>query len=160
MNRRQASLFLADQFQLESLRLRYNPVQARLIPAHVTFCREDEVADWDALRASLESLCPFEIVLRFGEPVREDNFVFLPVIEGHDQFHEFRCAILGNDARRHVPHVTMIHPRNGTCTDQIFTDITDTVSSFQYTFREVVLIEQEGHGVWKTITRVGNSRES
>ena len=160
MNRRQASLFLPDQFRIESLRLRYNPVQARLIPTHVTLCREDEVADWDALRARLESLCPFEIVLRFDEPVRENNFVFLPVVEGSDQFHEFRCAILGNDARRHVPHVTIIHPRNGTCTDQIFADITATVSSFQHTFREVMLIEQEGDGVWKTITRVGNSRES
>ncbi len=151
MKRRQASLFLDDQFQIESLRLRYNPVQARLIPAHVTLCREDEVADWDAVRARLESLSPFEIQLRFGEPVREDNFVFLPVIEGCDQFHEFRCAILGNDARRHVPHVTIIHPRNGTCTDPIFADISATISSFQYTFRKVMLIEQEGDGVWKTI---------
>ncbi len=152
MKRRQASLFLHDQFQIESLRLRYNPVQARLIPAHVTLCREDEVTDWDEVRTRLESLSPFEIQLQFGEPVREDNFVFLPVIEGCDRFHEFRCAILGDDARRHVPHVTMIHPRNGTCTDQIFADISATVSPFQYTFTEVMLIEQEGDGVWKSIT--------
>lgn len=160
MNRRQASLFLSDQFQIESLRLRYNPVQARLIPAHVTFCREDEVTDWDALRARLESLGPFEIELGFGAPIRENNFVFLPVVEGSDQFHEFRCAILGDDAREQVPHVTIIHPRNGTCTDQIFADITASVSSFQHTFREVMLIEQEGDGVWRTVTRVGNSSES
>jgi 2'-5' RNA ligase len=155
MNRRQASLFLPDQFQIESLRLRYNPVQARLIPAHVTLCREDEVADWDAVLARLESLCPFEIVLEFGVPVREDNFVYLPVREGYDEFHEFRCAILTKDARKQVPHVTIIHPRNGICTDQVFADIMATVSSFRYTFREVMLIEQEGDGIWKTITRVG-----
>ena len=53
MKRRQASLFLSDQFQIESLRLRYNPIQARLIPAHVTLCREDEVTDWDLVRARL-----------------------------------------------------------------------------------------------------------
>lgn len=160
MNRRQASLFLPDQFQIEPLRHRYNSVQARLIPAHVTLCREDEVADWDAVKAKLESLCPFEIVLGFGAPIRENNFVFLPILEGCDHFHEFRCAVLGSDARRHVPHVTIIHPRNGTCTDQIFAEITATVAPFQYAFREVVLIEQEGDGVWKTIARVGNSSES
>lgn len=155
MNRRQASLFLPDLFQIESLRRRYNPVQARLIPAHVTLCREDEVADWDAVRTRLESLCPFEIALGFGAPIRENNFVFLPVLEGSDRFHEFRCEILTNDSRRHVPHVTIIHPRNGTCTDEVFADITANVASFQCTFREVVLIEQKGDGIWKTIVRVG-----
>jgi hypothetical protein len=57
MKRRQASMFLTDQFQIEALRSRHNPVQARLIPAHVTLCREDEVTDWDAFRTVLESLC-------------------------------------------------------------------------------------------------------
>ncbi|MDX1930756.1 MAG: hypothetical protein SFV81_29805, partial [Pirellulaceae bacterium] len=137
MNRRQASLFLRDQFQIESLRHRYNPIQARLIPAHVTLCREDEVEDWDAFRTRLEALCPFEIVLGFGAPVRENNFVFLPVLEGVDEFHDFRCAVLTKDARKHVPHVTIVHPRNGICTDQIFAEIATSVSSFKYTFREV-----------------------
>jgi 2'-5' RNA ligase len=159
MNRRQASLFLPDQFQIESVRFRHNPAQARLIPAHVTLCREDEVADWDAFRARLASLCPFEITLGFGVPVRENDFVYLPVCEGQDSFQEFRCAILAKDARKQTPHVTIIHPRNGSCTDQIFADISATISSFQYTFREVMLIEQEDDGVWSLITRVGNSNE-
>lgn len=159
MKRRQASLFLRDQFQIESLRLRYNPVQARLIPAHVTLCREDEVADWDAVHARLESFCPFEIVLGFGAPVREDNFVYLPVNLGGDQFHEFRCAVLKTHARKHVPHLTIIHPRNGVCSDQLFAEISTTVSSFEYTFPEVMLIEQEDDGVWKTISRVGKTTE-
>jgi hypothetical protein len=159
MKRRQASLFLSDQFQIESLRLRYNPIQAGLIPAHVTLCREDEVTDWDAVRARLESLCPFEITLTFGAPVREHDFVFLPVREGFDAYQVFRRKLL-LDARNQTPHVTLIHPRNGTCTDQIFADISATIiSPFQYTFREVMLIEQEDGGVWSVITRVGICNE-
>jgi hypothetical protein len=155
MKRRQASLYLPDQFNIESFRLRFNRAQALLIPSHVTLCREDEVDDWDALRARLESLSPFELTLGFGAPVRENNFVFLPVTEGLNSFHEFRCAVLTQEARQHVPHVTIIHPRNGTCTDPIFADALATISSFRYTFREVMLIEQEGEGAWNVIARVG-----
>lgn len=159
MKRRQASLYLHDQFQVESLRFRHNPTQARLIPAHVTLCREEEVTDWDALRARLESLCPFEITLEFGVPVRDHDFVFLPIREGLDDFHEFRCAILMKEARKQTPHVTIIHPRNGTCTYQVFADISATISPFQYTFREVTLIEQENGGVWNVISRIGKPNE-
>ncbi len=159
MNRRQASLYLSDQFQIEALRNRHNQMQARLIPAHVTLCREDEVIDWDAFRIRLESLCPFEITLEFGAPVRDHNFVFLPVRSGLDDFHDFRCAILMRDARKQTPHVTLVHPRNGSCTDQVFADISATLSPFQYTFREVMLIEQEDGGVWSVISRIGRSNE-
>ena len=67
----------------------------------------------------------------------------------------FRRTILSKDARKQIPHVTLIHPRNGTCTDQVFADIAATVNSpFRWTFREVMLIEQEDGGVWQVISRV------
>ncbi|MBL8890319.1 MAG: hypothetical protein JNL67_10100 [Planctomycetaceae bacterium] len=154
--RRQASLFLSDQTKIESLRLRYNPVQAQLIPAHVTLCREDEVTDWGALRTKLELLVPFELTLEFGIPVRENDFVYLPVVAGVEAYQELRCKILSKEARLPMPHLTMIHPRNGTCTDEIFTEMRAAIDSpFQFTFREVRLIEQEGAGVWQVISRVG-----
>ncbi|MCU0717715.1 MAG: 2'-5' RNA ligase family protein, partial [Pirellula sp.] len=117
LKRRQASLFLVDQFQIEAVRSRYNPIQARLIPAHVTLCREDEVCDWETLRSKLESLRPFEITLTFGIPVREGNFVYLPVVDGLDLYQDFRRRVLSKDARIQMPHLTLIHPRNGVCTD-------------------------------------------
>ncbi len=160
MRRRQASLYLPDPFEVEAVRLRYNPIQARLIPAHVTLCREDEVTDWEAFRARLESLRPFEITLTFGAPVREHDFVFLPVLEGLDDFQLFRRRLLQTEARNQTPHVTLIHPRNGTCTDEIFADISATIiSPFQRSFREVMLIEQEDGGVWSVVSRVGLSNE-
>ncbi len=160
MIRRQASLYLLDQFQIEALRFRHNSMQARLIPAHVTLCREDEVTDWVAFQARLEALRPFEITLTFGTPVREHNFVYLPVHEGIDDYHDFRRAILSQEARKQTPHLTLIHPRNGTCNDQIIADISaNIVSPFQYTFREVMLIEQEHGGVWNVISQIGKSHE-
>lgn len=157
--RRQASLYLRDQFQIESVRLRYNPMQATLIPAHVTLCREDEVTDWAAFRTRLESLGPFEITFTFGSPLREDNFVFLPVGEGLDDYHRFRRTILSDEARKMTPHVTLIHPRNGLCTDEIFADILATFPSpFQHTFREVMLIEQVDGGPWRAVSRIGGSK--
>jgi hypothetical protein len=159
MNRRQASLYLPDLLHIESLRFRHNPTQARLIPAHVTLCREDEVTDWDAFRSNLECLCPFQITLDFGVPVRDNNFVFLPVRAGLEEFHDFRRALLPKEPRKQTPHVTIIHPRNGNCTDDVFSDISANISPFQFTFREVMLIEQEGDGVWKPFARVGAASE-
>jgi 2'-5' RNA ligase len=160
LKRRQASLFLVDQFQIEAVRSRYNPIQARLIPAHVTLCREDEVCDWETLRSKLESLRPFEITLTFGIPVREGNFVYLPVVDGLDLYQDFRRRVLSKDARIQMPHLTLIHPRNGVCTDEIFADISATfLAPFRYTFREILLIEQEDGSVWNVLSRVSASDE-
>lgn len=160
MYRRQASLYLPNLLHIESLRIRHNPLQARLIPAHVTLCREDEVTDWDAFQARLASLCPFEITLGFEAPVRDKDFVFLPVREGLEEFHQFRSALMQGEPRKHTPHVTIIHPRNGTCTDPIFREISASIAPFTCTFREVMLIEQVGDGVWNKIAQVGISHES
>lgn len=157
MNRRQASLYLPNALHVESLRRRHNPVQARLIPAHVTLCREDEVDDWDAVRETLLSVCPFELTLEFGAPVREHNFVFLPVRKGLDAFHAFRRTLLKAEPRQHIPHVTIIHPRNGTCTDSIFEEIASNIEPFPCTFREVMLIEQKGDGPWFPFARTESS---
>lgn len=155
MKRRQASLYLTGQSDIEALRSRYNPMQARLIPPHVTLCREDEVTDWEDLQNRLESMRPFEITITFGIPVREDNFVYLPVVEGLEEFQSFRRAILSKEARIHTPHLTLIHPRNGICSEQIFADISKTITEpFPYTFREVRIIEQEVGGIWSVISRV------
>lgn len=157
VNRRQASLYLVDSPDIESMRSRFNPQQARLIPAHVTLCREDEVSDWDAFRTRLESLVPFELVLSFGAPVREGNFVYLPVVEGLDCFHELRCRLLTHEPRRHRPHVTIVNPRNGVCTDENFAEIARSIQPRQHTFKEVTLIEETDTGAWSLIARLGAS---
>lgn len=149
--RRQASLYLENAPQIESVRQRFNPIQAALIPAHVTLCREDEVTDWTRFREQLESIVDLELSLGFGAPIREDNLVYLPVNSGTEDFHELRKQLLESEPRAHSPHITLIHPRNGTCTDEIFQEIQSQVDPFKHTFQSVQLIEQlDGYsGIWR-----------
>ena len=153
MKRRQASLYLTSVPQIESLRQRYNPEQAMLIPPHVTLCREDEVVDWGLFRERLATHGRLELTLKFGVPRREEDFVFLPITAGTEAFHQLRRTLLRNEPRHSTPHLTIIHPRNGRCTDEIFADILSCLSPFQYTFREVSLIEQVDGGVWNLLDR-------
>lgn len=147
--RRQASLYLNNAPHIEFVRTRFNPAQAKLIPAHVTLIREDEVADWDELHQRLKDLGDIELALQFGVPKREANLVYLPVVGGTDKFDKLRAALLRATTRRKQnPHLTLIHPRNGICTDAIFEEILAAVSAFQATFTTASLIEQTDGGPW------------
>jgi hypothetical protein len=154
VTRRQASLFLAGVPAVESMRNRWNPEQARLIPAHLTLCREDEISDWDGLQVKMKSLCPFEIHFAFGAPVRDGNFVYLPILDGLDSFRKLRRQLLSENARNLEPHVTIIHPRNGICTDCIFSEIQQSIQPFGTSIRDVRLIEQVDGGVWRTFALI------
>lgn len=158
--RRQASLYLPDgedRRRIEILRRRFNPAQAALIPAHVTLCREDEVADWDVLAARARDLAPITVSLRFGPPVREGNLVFLPATGPVAQFDTLRAALLAGDRapRRETPHITLVHPRNGACDDAAFAEIRAATVPFTVAFTAISLIEQRNGGVWRTWARVG-----
>jgi 2'-5' RNA ligase len=148
LTRKQASLYLTDVPHIEAMRWKFNSQQAQLIPAHVTLCREDEVDDWDLLRERVEAIKDFELTLNFGEPAREENFVYLPIIDGEDRFHELRRLLLKREPRRSTPHVTIIHPRNGTCDDASFDEISRELTPFQFTFREIQLIQQFAGEGW------------
>lgn len=156
--RRQASLFLDGFPHLEKLRRDFNPAQARLIPAHLTLCREDEVDDWDRLQARILSLLPIQLELEFGLPVREGNFVYLPIRSGAAAWDELRYRLLdcGNGPpRNQLPHLTLIHPRNGICTDQALAAIQRECEVFSTTFRSIRIIEQTGELPWQTIFEAG-----
>ncbi|MEM0925647.1 MAG: 2'-5' RNA ligase family protein [Planctomycetota bacterium] len=149
--RHQASLYLSDAGAIETLRQRFNPRQAELIPAHVTLCREDEVGDWDLLRARASDLCPFELRLEFGAAIRDRDLVYLPVVSGEAEFRELRADLLGTRPRDHDPHITLIHPRNGRCTDRDFREISRLAEPFGHVFRSIRVIEQRDGGKWRTL---------
>ncbi len=155
--RRQASLYLREASKIEALRLRFNPAQAMLIPAHITLCREDEVSDWVDLERRLRALAPVNLNLEFGLPIREDNFVYLPVVGSTEPFDQLRHDLLGVNGqapRKHLPHLTIIHPRNGVCTNEIFTEVVASLQPFRATFREISLIEQRDGGVWNCFATI------
>jgi hypothetical protein len=152
--RTQASLYLVDVPKVESIRRRFNPAQARLIPAHVTLCREDEAESWHGLCERIQSLCPFELTLEFGAPIRNGNFVYLPPQTGEEDFHRLRCDLLDAPVRRQDPHLTLIHPRNGICDEAVFAEIHKTIRPFTHTFHHIEIIEQAKGGVWNIRRRI------
>ena len=156
--RRQASMYLSNVPEIEDLRMRLNPVQAQLIPAHVTLCREDEVDDWSVLEARIHDLLPIRITLGFGRPVRDGDFVFLQAESGCEPFDDLRNRLVGDGIqkpRKQTPHVTIIHPRNGTCTDAVFEEIFQRIQPFTVTLCEISLIEQTNGGPWKRFASLG-----
>lgn len=152
--RRQATLYLPppESGVVESIRSRFNPIQSGLIRAHVTLCREDEVNNWDDLAARLASLGTIEVALTFGKPIRDQNLVYLPAIGSTEPFDELRRSLLATAVslpRKHNPHITLVHPRNGTCSDSEFETIAGRCELFSTTFRAVTLIEQVDGGPWE-----------
>lgn len=162
MVRNQASLILPDRDAIEAVRWQYNPVQANLIPAHVTLCREDEVQDWERLTERAMSLMPMDLVLGFGRPMRQDGLVAMPVVSGVETFDAIRERLLsegGVRPRRHTPHLTLIHPRNGTCSDAEFEALSNRLTPFVARFDRIHWIQQRDGGVWSNIQCVGPSQE-
>ncbi len=149
--RRQASMFLSDVPDIEQMRGKFNPAQAKLIPAHVTLCREDEIDDWSALERRINELLPIQVTLEFGCPIRDGNLVWLPAVSGVEKFDELRNNLFNCQhisPRKQSPHITMVHPRNGICTDAIYDEIVSRIRPFTWTFREISLIEQTAGGPW------------
>lgn len=148
--RRQLTLFVenADAGIIEGVRAKYNRQQHALINAHVTLCREDEITNLGAVLNNLTNLKPGSIAIQFGEPVRfaEGTGVMLPAVGDNEAFHRLRKLILtrlDDKPRRHEPHITIMHPRNSICTDEVFTRIVRERFPTSLTFTKVSLIEQE-----------------
>ena len=151
-------MYLPHAAEIEELRMRFNPLQARLIPAHVTLCREDEIADWQQLEVRIRRLLPIQVTIGFGSPLRDGNLVMIPAVSGIEQFDQLREELIADGTkqpRKQMPHVTIIHPRNGVCTDEIFEEIKTRMQPFERTFQSINLIEQTNGGPWKKFSRHG-----
>ena len=162
--RRQATLSWPPPHSesIESLRARYNPAQFAPIREYVTLCLEDEVSDGDAFATRLDTYWtaagPFAVTLEFGAPQRDGDLVLLPVRGSTASFDELRALLLapsvatdGVTTRTHRPHLKLVHPRNGRCSDEDFEAITRAALPFSATFRGASLIEQLDGGPWRDV---------
>jgi hypothetical protein len=161
--RRQATLYLPLPWStsIESLRSRFNRAQFELIRAHATLCREDEVSDWGEVASRVKGLGAIEVSLEFGMPVREGNLVYLPTVGSTQSFDQLRHTLLSTDEsspRKHSPHLTLIHPRNGVCSTSVFDELTSQCKPFLAVFRCVTLIEQINGGRWTELAISTTSR--
>lgn len=153
--RRQLTLFVKDtEGVIESIRKRFNPLQSLLISAHVTLCREDEIEPTEKVIQNLKFLkLDFPLKIRFDpvERFEDQKGVWLPGSKENKQFQELRKFVLKgviDTPRQHFPHLTLMHPRNSTCTDAIFDQIRNHTLPSELSLDEISLIEQKNGGPW------------
>jgi 2'-5' RNA ligase len=143
-----------DATVIELIRGRYNSLQRALIDSHVTVCREDEIVSLERVVQNLKQLRQSVLTIGFGGAVRSEGGkgVLLPATEGLDEFQQLRKMVLRgvyDDTRQHAPHVTLMHPRNSTCTDTIFDEIRSYTLPRVIQFDSISLIEQVDGGTWQ-----------
>lgn len=152
--RRQLTLFLPGGVaaHVESVRRITDPVQSRLIHAHVTLCRDAEVEHLGVavIGARLQAARPGPVTLRFGPPERfEGHGMLLACTAGQADFRRLREVLLGAGVERlERPHITLAHPRNPKAPGNVLTNASVLEHGIAITFRMVSLVEQQEGGVW------------
>ena len=154
--RQQLTLFVAkkDAIEIEKIRNKFNPIQQNLIDCHVTLCREDEITNLDNVLDNLKNLDSLVITIQFGQVRRFDNNkgVLIPAFGDNEQFHQLREKILNPiPVRRHEPHLTLMHPRNSNCTNEVFEEIKSINLPTNLKFDTISHIEQRDGGKWQIL---------
>jgi len=157
-SRIQLTLFVRqnDSITIEAVRKKFNPEQYTLIKNHVTLCREDELEDIDKILENLRQLKTNPISITFDDVKRfsEGKGVLIPAKTENSSFDILRNIVLNGvieNPRKQEPHITLLHPRNSTCTNAIFEEIKNIPFPKQLTFDTISLIEQELGKKWNTI---------
>lgn len=157
-NRKQLTLFLDQQevADIEKVRTLFNHEQAALINCHITLCREDEIECIDQVIANIQGINNKTLTLEVGNPTLFNNGkgVYLPIIDNSSSYSVLRKMILSGiiaEPRIQEPHITLIHPSNGTCNDQIFLEIQQFIFPKMIHLKEIALIEQRNGGQWKVL---------
>ncbi|MCU0617278.1 MAG: 2'-5' RNA ligase family protein [Gemmatimonadaceae bacterium] len=154
MRRRQLTLFVDEPWRsrLQQLRVALDPVQAALIPAHVTLCRDEEVASVTAETVAhrVASWPHGPLAMSFGAAQRvEGHGVLLRCADGAVGFHALRQWLLQDaDARELGAHITLAHPRNPRAAGNTDDALTAVPHALALTFASVALIEQHGTAPW------------
>jgi 2'-5' RNA ligase superfamily len=158
IKRIQLTLFIAedDAEKIESFRKEYNPLQYELIKSHVTLCREDELEEIEKVIFNLENTHQSCIDIHFGSVIRFGNGrgLMLPAMGNNKSFQTLREKILTGIIQappNHEPHITLMHPRNSTCTNEIFKEVKDYNFPNKITFNKISLIQQEMGMPWKIV---------
>ncbi len=154
----QLTLFIDEKEAeaIEKIRKEFNPKQYELIKSHVTLCREDELDQIEKVILNAEKLNLDGIIINFGEPVRFLNGkgVLIMAAGNNKPFQELRKKILHGttlSVTTHQPHITLMHPRNSTCTDAIFKQIAAHHFPHKIKFSKITLIEQEAGMKWNIL---------
>ena len=155
IKRRQLTLFLSESCssEIEKCREKFNSEQFKLIKAHITLCREDEIEELEKINANLNKMCFKSFDLKIGKPIRfsDNKGVLIPVVGNEVIFQNLRTEILNGVIefpRSQKPHITIMHPRNSSCTTEIFQTITNLKFPNKLRFNKINLIEQTFGESW------------
>jgi hypothetical protein len=155
--RRQLSLYVPapEATALESVRRVLDPVQSDLIPAHVTLCREDELAlvEPGVLKTRLLELPVRPLTLHFGRAEAfHEHGILLPCIAGEEDFRLLREHVLGSRTiRRQTPHITLAHPRNPKAVGNCLANASVLPEVVAVTFMSIRLVEQADATTWREL---------
>ena len=158
MRRLHLTLFLdpMESMVIEYIRKRFNPEQFRLIPAHITLCRENELEDLTRIKHVLETLDFEEFDLSLGE-IREISAelgVWVTLLDPQGKVPQLREMILGGaspSAGNFTPHITLMHPMNSKLNRQKVETIKEVELSGMIRISRISLIEQQEDQIWKTL---------
>ena len=150
--RRQLTLFVPSgaASQLEAARQVLDPAQFKLIRAHVTLCRDDEIGELSCDRLTARASTATPITLAFGRPEKfSGHGVLLPCIAGQASFHDLRCHLLESpSARPRQAHITLAHPRNPQALGNTPENMAAIEGDFSISFAVATLIRQVQGGPW------------
>lgn len=157
--RKQLTLFITLQNEtIEQIRAQFNPIQHGLIEAHVTLCREDEIEQLEQVLANIKNIklnSPLQIEFDAAERFENGKGLYIPAKGNNERFHQLRRLVLkdlNNSPRMHLPHITLMHPRNSTCTSEIFDQIKTYPLPTALNFDKISLIGQINGGKWEIIS--------
>ena len=158
LKRLQLTLFIEENEaqSIEKIRRTFNPLQFELIKAHVTLCREDELENIEGVMLNLEKLNKAYVTIDFGDIIRfsEEKGVLIPALDDNESFQKLRATILEgiiDQPRKHTPHITLMHPRNSTCSDSIFEQIRKVELPKKIRFKKISIIEQVMGMKWQVL---------
>jgi 2'-5' RNA ligase len=158
LKRIQLTLFIGEDYsaEIERIRKKFNPLQYLLIRSHVTLCRENDLEQIERVIQNLERQYHAWVSIEFGNPIRfsKGKGILIPANGNNEQFYNLRTQVLENiitNPRNHDPHITLMHPRNSTCTDETFNQIERMSLPKKIEFTRVSLIEQEGQLKWNIL---------
>ncbi|NQX98068.1 MAG: hypothetical protein HRT73_09340, partial [Flavobacteriales bacterium] len=79
--------------------------------------------------------------------------ILIPATDKNIEFSELRKSVLGQTklTKEQFPHITLMHPRNSTCSDEIFEHIKEVEFPTELEFGKISLIEQRNGGKWNVL---------
>jgi len=154
----QLTLFISegDSEIIERVRKEFNPVQYELIRSHVTLCREEELEAIEKVIENLETLHYPSFMIDFGSVQRfsDGKGVMIPANGDNEPFQTLRKLVLKrviHNPAKQEPHITLMHPRNSTCTESNFLKIEKMNLPRVLEFRKISIIQQEVNSKWNIL---------